>query len=422
MPDYDYVIVGGGISGLMTTLRLAKGGFRVGLFEKSEIGSEASISNHGMIHSGALYSEFHPDVAAFCREANTLFHQSFPDAIVPLQDTWYFASPARLEQFQQLWQRLGIPFTNVEQSAWSTLLKPEFAGNLACSSLPDFVVSPRRILVELVQMCLDAGAEVSAMTPVHEIILRHGAATGIRIGLRETVSAHTVVLSSGLGLIPLLKQVGSRAAEQLRPRLSVMALFENVRLNRSLLCLEHGGPTIAPTYGSAALVSLFNGPQPRIGRSGRWPLTVAQVAEIEKQVKIYLQEDVLSMDTGKAYVCSKTEIAIINTTRSTKPVFVCMNHEKMDGIKHLWSLLPGKFTLSFHATHSLVGQMLREDVGLPLPSQPHTVSSAAEDIVAIEPWWDSDQRPFQSYSNRQPSNVIPVTGREQPASLLTEPA
>ncbi|HEX6778157.1 MAG TPA: FAD-dependent oxidoreductase, partial [Ktedonobacterales bacterium] len=63
MPDYDYVIVGGGISGLMTALRLATCGFRIGLVEKGEIGSEASISNHGMIHSGALYSEFHPDVA-----------------------------------------------------------------------------------------------------------------------------------------------------------------------------------------------------------------------------------------------------------------------------------------------------------------------------------------------------------------------
>src|SRR5579871_5523569 len=73
MPDYDYVIVGGGISGLMTALRLASGGARVGLFEQGALGSEASTSNHGMIHSGALYAELHPDVAALCLEANTLF-------------------------------------------------------------------------------------------------------------------------------------------------------------------------------------------------------------------------------------------------------------------------------------------------------------------------------------------------------------
>ena len=157
MLDYDYVIVGGGISGLMTTLRLAKCGFRVGLFEKSEIGSEASISNHGMIHSGALYSEFHPDVSLFCREANSLFRQSFSDAIVPMQDTWYFASPQRLEQFQRLWELQSIPFSQVDQSAWSALLRPELANDLACASLSDFIISPRHILVELVQMCLDAG-------------------------------------------------------------------------------------------------------------------------------------------------------------------------------------------------------------------------------------------------------------------------
>src|SRR5215472_11578039 len=115
MPDYDYAIVGGGISGLMTALRLATCGFRVGLFEKGEIGSEASTSNHGLIHSGGLYSELHPDVAPLCFEANKLFHQTFPDAIVPLEDTWYFASSQRLERFKRLWQLQGIPFTEVER-------------------------------------------------------------------------------------------------------------------------------------------------------------------------------------------------------------------------------------------------------------------------------------------------------------------
>ncbi|HLW02065.1 MAG TPA: FAD-dependent oxidoreductase [Ktedonobacterales bacterium] len=418
MPDYDYAIVGGGVSGLMTALRLAKCGYRVGLFEKGDIGSEASISNHGMIHSGALYSEFHPDVAILCREANSLFHETFSDAIVPLEDTWYFASPQRLEHFKQLWGLQGIPFTDVEESAWATMLQPAHLGSLACASLPDFIVSPRRILIELVQMCLDLGVEISPMTSVHEIICHQGAAAALRVGLRETVSAHKIILCAGLGLIPLLKQLESRAWDQLRPRLGMMVLFDNHRLSRALLCLEHGGPTIAPTYGSPVLVSLFGGLQPGIKRNGRWPVAVAQIAEVVKQLEIYLQDGVLGFNTGKAYVCSKTEIGVMNTAHATKPAFVCMNHENMDGIKHLWSLLPGKWTLGFHATHSLVSQILHEDVGLPLPIQEHTVSATAEDLVTIEPWWDVDQRPHQSFSNRASAYAAPVSEREQPASLI----
>ena len=419
MSDYDYAIVGGGISGLMTALRLAKCGFRVGLFEKGEIGSEASTSNHGMIHSGALYSEYHPEVAMLCIEANKLFHEAFPDAILPLEETWYFASVPRLEHFERLWHLQGIPFTEVDPRAWTTILQPRYDISLACAALPDFVVSPRRILVEMVQMCLDLGVDISPMTPVHAVLLRQGAAVGIRVGLRETVSAREVILCPGLGLLHFLKQLESRAWDQLRPRLGMMVLFDNYRLNRALLCLEHGGPTVAPTYDSPVLVSLFNGSQPGIRRNGKWPVAVAQLAEVVKQVGKYFQEDVLCLDTGKAYVCSKTEVAVENSAWSTKPAFVCINHHTMDGIKHLWSLLPGKWTLGFHATHSLVKQILREDVGLPLPIQPHTVSAAAEEIVAIEPWWDADKRPYQSYTNSESLGITAASEREQPASLIS---
>jgi hypothetical protein len=418
MPDYDYVIVGGGISGLMTALRLASGGVRVGLFEQGALGSEASTSNHGMIHSGALYAELHPDVAALCLEANTLFRHTFADAILPLEATWYFARAQRLAHFQQLWRRQGIPFGEVERSTWEAVLQSDPTHSLACAALPDVVVSPRRILVELVQACLEAGVELAPRTAVHELLVQHGAATAIRVGLRETVSAHQVILCAGLGVLPFLQQVGSRAVEHLRSRLGLMVLFENVRLNRALLCLEPGGPTVAPTYGSPVLVSLFNGVQPPLRRAGKWPVVASQVTEVVTQTRTYLHADLLALETGRAYVCSKTELAVGTTARATRPAFVCLNHARIDGIRQLWSLLPGKWTLSFHATHRLVSQMLREPVGLGLPFQTPTVSAAAEALVATEPWWDPDQPPVQSFSNREASALTPVSEREQPAALI----
>ncbi len=417
MPDYDYVIVGGGISGLMAALRLAHCGFRIGLFEKGEIGNEASTGNHGMIHSGALYAEIHPEVALLCSQANTLFQQTFPAAIVPLEPTWYFATATRLDLFKRLWYLQGIPFTDVDTSVWTSILRPEHARKLACAALPDFIVSPRRILVELVQRCLDMGVELCPFTPVHEVIVRQGAARGIRVGLHETVSARQIILCSGLGLIPFLQQLKSRAWDQLRPRLGLMVTFDNARLNRAVLSLEHGGPTIAPTYSRPVLVSLFDGVQPSIKRNGKWPVTVTQVAEVARQVSTYLQDDVLSLDASQAYVCSKTEIAVGHNSRATRPTFVCLNHANLDGIQHLWSLLPGKWTLAFHATQSLVSQLLQQDLELALPPQKPTISAAAQEVVAIEPWWEADNQSYQSYSRQERSDVVSVAEREQPASL-----
>ena len=107
-----------------------------------------------------------------------------------------------------------------------------------------------------------------------------------------------------------------------------------------------------------------------------------------------------------------------NDTWATRPAFGCLNHERLDGIRQLWSLIPGKWTLGFHATQRLVSQVLHEPVGLPLPIQTPTVSAAAEEVVATEPWWDADKRPVQSFSNREPSVVASVPEREHQAWLI----
>src|SRR5262249_33704370 len=146
------------------------------------------------------------------------------------------------------------------------------------------------ILVELVQMCLDLGVEISPMTSVHEVVCRQGASTAIRVGLREKVSARGIILCSGLGLIQFLKQIESRMWDYLRPRLGMMVTFDNCRLNRAMLCLEQGGPTLAPTYGSSVLVSQFHGNQPSIRRNGKWPVAGSQLAEVVKRISTYLQE------------------------------------------------------------------------------------------------------------------------------------
>ena len=51
MTKYDTIIIGAGIAGLFTALRLSKNGQKVLVVEKDKIGNGATIANHGTIHS-----------------------------------------------------------------------------------------------------------------------------------------------------------------------------------------------------------------------------------------------------------------------------------------------------------------------------------------------------------------------------------
>ena len=84
-------------------------------------------------------------------------------------------------------------------------------------------------------------------------------AHGILVGLREVVTASTIVLCAGLGQSAIMSTVSSRMEGRLKSRVDVMMAFRNVRLRNPLRCLEYGGPTLIPTDLGFALASRYGG-------------------------------------------------------------------------------------------------------------------------------------------------------------------
>lgn len=87
-PDYDVLIVGGGINGLATFRDLAMQGIRVLLVERDDVGSGATAASSHMIHGGVRYlenGEFRL-VRESVQERNRLLRNA-PHHVRPLQTT-----------------------------------------------------------------------------------------------------------------------------------------------------------------------------------------------------------------------------------------------------------------------------------------------------------------------------------------------
>jgi glycine/D-amino acid oxidase-like deaminating enzyme len=108
------VVVGGGVVGLMTALRLGSCGWRVAMVERDQLGSGATLSNHGIVHSGALFAPLHPEIVPACYAAQSAYEVSFPAALVDVRPAWYPATPPRLAELEKRWAELGIPYAEVE--------------------------------------------------------------------------------------------------------------------------------------------------------------------------------------------------------------------------------------------------------------------------------------------------------------------
>ena len=392
MADVECVVVGGGIAGLLAALRLALAGIQVLLLEKDQLGSGATIGNHGTVHSGAFYAQLHPEITSACQQAQHAYRAAFPNAVLPLERSWYLASPQRIAALRPLWDAQGIGYQPVDQAATQSLVRPEAAAGLACVAIQDTLVSSHQLTINLAQRCLDAGVAIEVATPVREILRRGGRAAGVALGAGQRVTAELVVVCCGFGTHALMQRVGANLRQRLKSRLDLMVAFPNMRLERAVFCLDYGGPTLAPTTANLVLTSRYGGAQPWITRPGRWPVPVQAALELRQQLGQYVPDGLLELGAGRAYVCSKTEVAAGASDRwGVEPNYVVIDHRTEDGIGGLWTVLPGKMTLALHASHTLAARITGSVPPFELPPPPPVIHEQTRALVAAEPWLAPDQ-------------------------------
>lgn len=390
MTDFDAIVVGGGIAGLMSAQRLVLLGLRVALFERELLGSGSTVGNHGIVHSGAMYATEHPVLSRQCQEAVRAYRSSFPRAEIAVGPSWYFGTAERLDAFERCWCEHGIAHHAVDRSDVDELLLPAAGRSRRCFAVADCVVSSRSVLLGLTQRCLDAGVTIATATPVLGLAAGAGRVPAVRIGPRETLSAEHVVLCCGLGTAALVRGLGSSLHGRLRSRVAAMAVLPNRRLDRALFSLDLGGPTAVPTTAGLVLASRYGEGQPRVDPADRpgWSADgLPLIADVVRQVDRCVRPGVVETASAWGYTCTKTEVETMpGEAWGGGPNYAVVDHGARDGLDGLWSLIPGKMTVALHATRELMMRMRCTPAELALPRLEDDVSDRAERLVALQPW------------------------------------
>jgi glycerol-3-phosphate dehydrogenase len=381
----DSVVIGGGIAGLLTALRLARAGHQVALIEADRIGAGATCANHGMLHSGALYVRQHPQIVPHCRQAQPAFTALFASAELTAEPAVYVVPPADAGAFLAGLDAFQIPHGRLTADAVDELPRAAAASHVLVT-VRERVFSSRRIVEILTGQCLAAGVRVLTGIAVDRITRTQGRVSGVMLGMAEHIPADSVVIAAGIGTPALLARAGSRHHSQLRSRLDMMAYFPQSRVRRGLIFAELDRGVVMPSPTGGALASFFGGVQPRITGRRSFAVDLGKATSLLAELQQALAPSVVDHRGGVAYVAGKTDyIASPHTENGVvNPGFHVIDHGYEDHLAGLYTVITGKMTLGFQASKAAADRILRDDVDLNLKLVHAEPVSA--DLVAVEPW------------------------------------
>ncbi|MFC8530288.1 NAD(P)/FAD-dependent oxidoreductase [Nocardia sp. NPDC057227] len=382
---YDCVVVGGGVAGLMTASRLSEAGASVALLESELLGSGATTRNHGMVHGGALYARWHPEIVAACSQAQTAYRKSFPDAVTGSAACWYIGSATTVDTYDKLWRSFGIAHSAVDDDELAELLNMVDGARTSARAVQELLIDTGELIADLARRCLRGGVRLLVGARALQVVTAHGAVRGVRTAL-GVVEAANVVLCSGIGTRDILESSGSVVAGELRSRLETMMAFPG-DLPRAIIGLEFGWPAVAPSAcGGVVLASRYGAPQRFVDGPARWPVPADENARLVRDLAERLKPGRVDLSGGVGWVCSKTEhVRGSGDQWGTEPDYAVIDHRQRDGVAGWWTVLPGKMTLALHASRAVAAAVTATEPALELEAR----ASGRLDItglIDVTPW------------------------------------
>jgi hypothetical protein len=247
------------------------------------------------------------------------------------------------------------------------------------------VFSSRRIVAILAAQCLAAGVTVLTGATVAGIAHAGGKVTGVRLAHRRLPARH-VVIAAGTGTAQLLADLGSRQAPLLHSRLDMMIHLPAVPLRRGLIFAALDSPVMMPALGGGALVSFFGGVQPQITGRRAFGVDLGKATTLLDHTLRALTPGAGFADGAVAYVAGKTDfVGTVHAENGiVNPGYHVIDHERVEGMHGLYTVITGKMTLGFHVSKAVADAILGADLSLII--HPVTAADTPARLLAVEPW------------------------------------
>ncbi|MDQ2710851.1 MAG: glycine oxidase ThiO [Acidobacteriota bacterium] len=209
-------VAGGGLIGLSIAWRLAQQGFRVVLFEKGQIGGEASWAGAGMLAPGGemdapsrlatLAIESRDIYAAFVREIEDAAKLAIDYQEGGALELAY--TPGEWTDLQAKAERqadLGIESKIVKESQlaafWPRVNRRDLAGALFYPQ--DAIVNPRELVIALSAACRQLGVDLQQNCPIQSAAIAQDRVTVTTRRAEEVFRALVIAAGAWSGSIPV---------------------------------------------------------------------------------------------------------------------------------------------------------------------------------------------------------------------------
>jgi glycine oxidase len=195
----DCIIVGSGVAGLASALRLAEAGWRVTILEREEIGREASWAGGGILCP--LYGWRYPEPVMRLAAAGIKEYRRFAEKLMAHSST----DPELFTSGMLILDPGSSPTDRSAASAWASDYGIQHQWQDAIEHfphlpheqalwLPDIeTVRNPRLLQALTETVRRAGVDIRAHTPVHGLIQESNRITGVHTDNGKLTADHVLI-------------------------------------------------------------------------------------------------------------------------------------------------------------------------------------------------------------------------------------
>jgi len=196
------LVVGGGATGAGVARDLALRGVDVTLVDRNGLGSGTSGRSHGLLHSGARYSESNERNARECLRENRILGDIAGECVRETGGLFVQLSeddPGYFEEKRRACESAGIP-TEVLGADAALDIVPRLSDDVRRAlRVPDGVISPSRLVAANAADARSHGATVAVDAPVRAMTAEEGRITGVELGgsADERIEPEYIVNATG---------------------------------------------------------------------------------------------------------------------------------------------------------------------------------------------------------------------------------